>query len=960
MSCQRTPPASPRAPKIQQQSWDDCDSPPIDLFDPYRQNIASPPRSPSHRKQPPIILQQPPKSPKSSRKYSKTSNNVNCYYDTPSVVSSVRSPTANVGVHHHGTSRSFNNFQVTSNNSPKYENPPRSPKITTTYANDDDDHGSNNGHGVGVIVNNGDIIDNDDDDCITSASSSTSYYQTPTSGSRSPKQCGGSGGGGNSGSIGSGAGGFNSTGYYTDSRNQSPRPSPKSPRKFVFDAISPSYEQKGKKFDYYDPLSPEEKPPVRHCNNASNIYHHSTTATGGRELPYTPGQTINQHHSARRNSKTCKSRPLPNPNIIASGCDDDNINSGMGIGIALNKTSRNNCDQNCEKSQHNNDTCCNSRYSHHSQHSNIHSHQHQQQQQQQEHQQHSPHLLDEFPTGTRNIFLKRDSCMTESTQLSGDSGETNGTINTMTTSLSCESPVQSQMGCTVKIPGNGGNGKCPINSNGGVCNNKTCSNSGCTSRNINTGDSSSFASSSNNENSNGIKRKEKVGRRHAINITSNPGYQVLHSSHSTLDRTCSDSVVSLRYRKSTSDLTNMDDCCNGINIGGYNKSMSSSTKQIRRRGSSKGGLAYLASRRSSRESIKSACSNASIFSNEDVGPLTFQSSTRGRQRRTSNFLELPVPDHIRPRVCSLPDRPYNPRVSDDLYRLRHFSISKGTVVNCGDSIISRRSRSNTSVNSTTSRASERSPFDGSCCGGGYANVDSLPPSPTDSEDPPPPPRYRIVMLGDSGVGKTALVSQFMTSEYMHTYDASLGKYKKFKDDEFGEKTVSILLDDEESELVFIDHPSVEMSVENSLSTYEPHGCVIVYSIVDRNSFRVAEDTVNYLWREGVTKEKAVILVANKCDLARSRMITSNEGKTLAANRDIKFIETSSGIQHNVDELLVGTLKQIRLKEKRDKKMESKMKSSRTHISLHLAKEILQKICLTDITKSKSCENLHVL
>lgn len=30
-------------------------------------------------------------------------------------------------------------------------------------------------------------------------------------------------------------------------------------------------------------------------------------------------------------------------------------------------------------------------------------------------------------------------------------------------------------------------------------------------------------------------------------------------------------------------------------------------------------------------------------------------------------------------------------------------------------------------------------------------------------------------MGDAGVGKTALVSQFMTSEYMHTYDASLGK-----------------------------------------------------------------------------------------------------------------------------------------------------------------------------------------
>lgn len=90
-----------------------------------------------------------------------------------------------------------------------------------------------------------------------------------------------------------------------------------------------------------------------------------------------------------------------------------------------------------------------------------------------------------------------------------------------------------------------------------------------------------------------------------------------------------------------------------------------------------------------------------------------------------------------------------------------------------------------------------------------------------------------------------------------------------------------------------------------------------------------------------------------------------EGATLAKSRCSKFIETSSGIQHNVDELLVGILKQIRLKEQRDKKAaaagaSSKMRNSRTHMSLHLAKEILQKICLSDISKSKSCENLHIL
>lgn len=73
-----------------------------------------------------------------------------------------------------------------------------------------------------------------------------------------------------------------------------------------------------------------------------------------------------------------------------------------------------------------------------------------------------------------------------------------------------------------------------------------------------------------------------------------------------------------------------------------------------------------------------------------------------------------------------------------------------------------------SRNSNVSVSGERSPFDGSCCSAQGGAAES-----TDSEIEEVP-KYRVVLLGDSGVGKTALVSQFMTSEYMNTYDASLG------------------------------------------------------------------------------------------------------------------------------------------------------------------------------------------
>ena len=71
---------------------------------------------------------------------------------------------------------------------------------------------------------------------------------------------------------------------------------------------------------------------------------------------------------------------------------------------------------------------------------------------------------------------------------------------------------------------------------------------------------------------------------------------------------------------------------------------------------------------------------------------------------TSKLIEVHLfsvtdPVHFRPRVCSLPEKPYNPRSQNDIYRLRNFSITSKGVVNRGDELISRHSRSNTSINS---------------------------------------------------------------------------------------------------------------------------------------------------------------------------------------------------------------------------------------------------------------------
>ena len=52
----------------------------------------------------------------------------------------------------------------------------------------------------------------------------------------------------------------------------------------------------------------------------------------------------------------------------------------------------------------------------------------------------------------------------------------------------------------------------------------------------------------------------------------------------------------------------------------------------------------------------------------------------------------------------------------------------------------------------------------------------------------------------------------------------------------------------------------------------PDALVIVYSVVDNTSLKVAEDILQYLWRTQSGTDKAVILVGNKSDLVRTRAV----------------------------------------------------------------------------------------
>ena len=75
---------------------------------------------------------------------------------------------------------------------------------------------------------------------------------------------------------------------------------------------------------------------------------------------------------------------------------------------------------------------------------------------------------------------------------------------------------------------------------------------------------------------------------------------------------------------------------------------------------------------------------------------------------------------------------------------------------------------------------------------------------------------------------------------------------------------------------------------------------------------LADTALAHLTSRDCLAGKSVILVGNKTDLARSRQVQTEDSCNAAILAGVKFVETSAGIGHNIDELLVGIVMQCRL------------------------------------------------
>jgi len=159
----------------------------------------------------------------------------------------------------------------------------------------------------------------------------------------------------------------------------------------------------------------------------------------------------------------------------------------------------------------------------------------------------------------------------------------------------------------------------------------------------------------------------------------------------------------------------------------------------------------------------------------------------------------------------------------------------------------------------------------------------------------------VVLIGDSGVGKSNLLLRFTRDTVDLQSKTTIGV-------EFA--TRSIQVDGKTVKAQIWDTAGQERYRAITSAYYRGAvGALLVYDITNRKTFESVERWLKEL-REHADTKIVVMLVGNKCDLVDSRQVDVEEGTACAAKFGLSFLETSALNATNVEESFKTVLTEI--------------------------------------------------
>jgi len=162
----------------------------------------------------------------------------------------------------------------------------------------------------------------------------------------------------------------------------------------------------------------------------------------------------------------------------------------------------------------------------------------------------------------------------------------------------------------------------------------------------------------------------------------------------------------------------------------------------------------------------------------------------------------------------------------------------------------------------------------------------------------PPLLLKIIVLGDSGVGKTAILHKFVSGQFVEQHKATIGA-------DFSTKEINV--DDKLVTLQMWDTAGQERFASLGHAFYRgADACILVYDITNEQSFKSIEQwRSNFLDNASPEDPKSFpfLLIANKSDLSDKRQVPPAEGQKLARQYEMEFSETSAFNGNNIDKAI---------------------------------------------------------
>ena len=212
-------------------------------------------------------------------------------------------------------------------------------------------------------------------------------------------------------------------------------------------------------------------------------------------------------------------------------------------------------------------------------------------------------------------------------------------------------------------------------------------------------------------------------------------------------------------------------------------------------------------------------------------------------------------------------------------------------------------------------------------------IEELSPGDYEQEDY----KIKIIVVGDSGVGKTNLINRFASDKFDTNSKATIGV-------EFVYKTLKI--NKEVIKVEVWDTAGQERYRAITSSYYKgAKGAIIVYDITNEDSFNNVESWMNEVTKKGKT-DMQFLLVGNKKDLVNDRKVTEQKGIDKAKELNMNLFEASALEKTNVNEAFNYLMKEIYLNIRREKNINTNNdeKIGQSGIALNTNKKNKKKFC----------------